>query len=271
MTSTVFILTSSISTWETFQLLAMFSHSGISYRSVSKSETSEDLNLEDIVEPMQHRLSLRKIVILILIAIFTIFATVFGAVETAIFRQAYHKSGTHNHMPNVNATINTPNQSLLSQAPKYTTCGESAAEARSRNCTFDITSFSWLTPECYEDTLAQEFISWSNWTWYTSEDPEDNKQLSFEAANLGEEDTFVDWNYHMVHCTFMWRQQHRGTEKGWIGGHLVNYHHTKHCQQALLEDASENRNVRTPARVVYPRCLKIGMGEGMYPGPIGKG
>lgn len=47
----------------------------------------------------------------------------------------------------------------------------------------------------------------------------------------------------------------------------LNFVHTKHCQHVLLMDVYENRNVRTPAMVVYPRCVKVGMEEGMYPGP----
>ncbi|KAL3418726.1 hypothetical protein PVAG01_10442 [Phlyctema vagabunda] len=73
----------------------------------------------------------------------------------------------------------------------------------------------------------------------------------------GEIDTFVDWRYYMVHCTFMWRLAHQSTEEGYVGRHVVNLAHTKHCQHSLLMDAYENRNVRTPARIVYPRCVKF--------------
>ncbi|MCJ1301987.1 hypothetical protein MMC08_004788 [Hypocenomyce scalaris] len=245
-------------------------HSGIAYHDVPNGEKNTDVNLKDVVEARPNRSSLRKIVFLIVIAIVTTFATVFSAVGAAIAREAQYKSGNHGQSTTINAAVSIPDQSKLSQTPRYESCGHSPVEARSRGCNFDIISFAWLMPECYNDSLTQEFISWSNWTWYTSEEPEDNTQLSFEVAKLGEEDTFVDWNYHMVHCTFMWRQQHAATENGWVGRHLVHYAHTVHCQHSLLQDAYENRNVRTPARVVYPPCLKVGMGEGMYPGPASR-
>jgi hypothetical protein len=238
-------------------------HSGIAYHNVLNDEDKADVNLEDVVEARPNGLSLRKIVLLIVIAIVVIFVTVFSAVGAAIARQAQYEPGNRVHT-NVNTAFSIPDQS---QTPQYKSCGHSPAEARSRGCKFDISSFAWLTPECYDDSMTQEFISWSNWTWYTSDEPDDNTQLTSEVASLGEEDTFVDWNYHIVHCTFMWRMQHRATENGWVGRHLVHYNHTVHYQHSLLKDAYENRNVRTLARVVYPPCLKVGMGDGMYPGP----
>lgn len=248
----------------------MSSRRDIAYHEVPDDEKNSDVNLEDITRTKPSQWSLRKIVLLIVIAIVVTFATVFSAVGAAIARQAHYKSSNHGQATTVGPAVSTSDQTKPSQTPRYTSCGHSPAEARSRSCNFDIISFAWLTPECYDDDLAQEFISWSNWTWYTSEEPDDNTQLSFDVANLGEQDTYVDWNYHMVHCTFMWRQQHWATENGWVGRHLVHYDHTKHCQHSLLQDAYENRNVRTPARVVFPPCLKVGLGEGMYPGPANR-
>jgi len=232
-------------------------NSGAAYHNLNISDvTFED---EVIVKDRPTRSYLLKIILLIITAIIVTFVTVSTAVETAIIRQAQYKTA--------DVAVLDPDRSKPLQALRYESCGRSPAEARLRGCNFDISSFAWLTSECYDDSLAQEFISWSNWTWYTSEEPDDNTQVSFEEARLGEKDTYVDWNYHMVHCTFMWRQQHQATENGWIGRHLVNYEHTKHCQHSLLMNTYENRNVRTPAVIMYPHCLRVGIGEGMYPGP----
>jgi hypothetical protein len=247
----------------------MFStRSDIAYLEVAKDDAST--YEKDLAHPDQTRHSLLKVILLIIIATIAIFATVISAVEAAIVRQAHVKSNNDGRIMILNSTISIADQMEERRGPPYESCGHSPAEARTRGCSFDISSFAWLTPECYNDELTQDFISWSDWTWYTSENSSDNTQLPFETAMLGEQDTFVDWRYHMVHCTFMWRLQHLSMENGWVGRHLVNFEHTMHCQHALLMDAHENRDVRTPAYIMYPRCLEVGMTKGMYPGPSRK-
>ncbi|KAG9243661.1 hypothetical protein BJ878DRAFT_509788 [Calycina marina] len=230
--------------------------SSAAYRGLNSSEVT--LKNESIISAQTNRPSLRKILVLIIFAIVVTFLTVSAAVETALLRQAQHKPA--------NVTASSSTLPSGSEQQRYTTCGHSPAEARARGCSFDISSFAWLTPECYDDALTQEFKKWSNWTWYRNEEPsDDDPQISFEEAMAWETDAWADWGMHLVHCTFMWRLQHLSMEKGWTGIHVVNYNHTKHCQQVLLMDPVENRDIRTSAAVVYPRCIKVGMEEGMYP------
>ncbi|THY37881.1 hypothetical protein D6C98_10572 [Aureobasidium pullulans] len=243
----------------------LFTRSNIAYLEVPKEDG--DTYEKSLTDPNQTRHSLLKVILLIIIAIIAIFATVFSAVEAAIVRQAHIEYDNDGRSMTHNTSALTPNQTETQPRPQYVSCGHNPVEARARGCSFDVSSFAWLTPECYNDELTHDFISWSNWTWYTNEESSDNTQLSIETAMLGEQDTFVDWKYHMVHCTFMWRLQHLSMERGWVGRHLVNFEHTMHCQHALLLDAHENRDVRTPAYVMYPRCLEVGMAKGMYPGP----
>ena len=47
------------------------------------------------------------------------------------------------------------------------TCGNSPEEARARDCKFDIMSFSWLRPACYDDELCDEFSRLRPWKWYS--------------------------------------------------------------------------------------------------------
>ena len=98
-----------------------------------------------------------------------------------------------------------------------------------------------------------------------------NETIAQDVAMRGEQDTWVSWHYHVVHCTFMWIQMHRAFEKGWIGHHLHVYEHTLHCQHTLLMDGNghdghEGYEERTPAVVLYPRCERVGSAPGMYPG-----
>jgi hypothetical protein len=152
----------------------------------------------------------------------------------------------------------------------WTSCGSNPSTARSRGCQFDLISFSWQTPECYDSTLVSEFASFSPWTFWTSENG--TETVSLEEAFLGERKLWFPWRYHVVHCTFVWRKMHRAYEVGWIDSDLRGYGHTMHCQKMVLmemegEESEEGRffevdgeRVVTAANVIYPTCERLGVG-----------
>lgn len=142
---------------------------------------------------------------------------------------------------------------------KFSSCGNSTASARERGCFFDMISFSWQTPECFVATLVSEFSAWNNWTFYT--EIHGNDTVSTEIALMGERDLWVTWEYHMVHCTFVWRQAQYGYERGWIDAHVRSYPHTLHCQEMLLLKGIESDDNMILANVQYPVCEKVGAGK----------
>ncbi|PVH84633.1 hypothetical protein DL98DRAFT_357202, partial [Cadophora sp. DSE1049] len=133
-------------------------------------------------------------------------------------------------------------------------CGENPAIARSRNCSFDLISFAWQTPECFDGPLVSEFSAYQPWSFYTDVFGRGNETVSKDIAEAGDSNLWVTWNFHVVHCTFMWRQMHRAYEKGWIDAHLRAYNHTLHCQGVLLDHETGWKDVVTAARVIYPLC-----------------
>lgn len=153
----------------------------------------------------------------------------------------------------------TPESSRSSTRPKWSSCGNDSATARSRGCSFDLISFAWQTPECYDGDLVSEFAAWNgSWTYYA--DHNFTQIVDQQVALRGERKLYVKWSYHLVHCTFMWRQMHRAYERGWIDAHLGNYHHTLHCQQMILMDPEKAHNTTTAARLIYPECLRASGG-----------
>src|SRR4051794_39657381 len=53
---------------------------------------------------------------------------------------------------------------------ELTSCGSTPSKARSLGCHFDILSFAWQTPQCYDAELMDSFINFYNWTFYTQPD-----------------------------------------------------------------------------------------------------
>jgi len=146
----------------------------------------------------------------------------------------------------------------------WSSCGTSPATARQRGCSFDIISFAWQMPRCYDAPLVDEFASWNGtdaWEFYTEVGGGrggSNATVSKEKVMGGEIDAWVSWRFHKVHCTFALRQMHRAYERGWIDSHLRSFNHTLHCQMVLLKDDIGPDEVITLGRVIYPDCEPVG-------------
>jgi hypothetical protein len=148
-------------------------------------------------------------------------------------------------------------------------CGSSAAEARSLDCKFDIMSFSWLAPSCFDDDLAAEFEHLQTWQWSLSpltaikhggnKDNNTNKNnMTFVDAatvQLGEhESLYVSQEYHIQHCIYMWKKLHRaflGVRQ--LDAYIWDFAHTEHCGRML----SEGNESRVATRILrkFPACL----------------
>ncbi|KIM92485.1 hypothetical protein OIDMADRAFT_72771, partial [Oidiodendron maius Zn] len=149
------------------------------------------------------------------------------------------------------------------EPPQFTSCGGTPAEARQRNCSFDLLSFSWQVSECYDSDLLNAFLSYRGvdkpWKYY--EDPwnvsssVEVREVPAEIAALGEQMLYVSWEYHIVHCTFMYMAMHRAyTVRGYIDSHLDDWDHTKHCQRVILKQGMNSEDAFVEGKLRFPEC-----------------
>ena len=136
-------------------------------------------------------------------------------------------------------------------------CGSTPEEARSRGCHFDVISFCWLPDACYDAELSSAFDNMTTWEWFL--DPEKQQPVSHQQAMTGEfTGLYVNWEYHLRHCTAIWEKLHRailGTGKSAIDGYIGPLEHTKHCSQMLLQDRGVAlETINTIILVKYPAC-----------------
>ncbi|KAI0520847.1 hypothetical protein F5B22DRAFT_54612 [Xylaria bambusicola] len=137
-------------------------------------------------------------------------------------------------------------------------CGSSPAEAVARGCHFDVISFCWLPDACYDTELAEEFRANHKLEWFV--DPDKQHPLSYEQIMTGEHTgLYVNWEYHVAHCTTMWKKMHRAIlgdlGKSAIDGYIGSYDHTKHCEMMLLSDRDVAlETINTRIAVKYPNC-----------------
>lgn len=151
----------------------------------------------------------------------------------------------------------------------FGSCGSTPSSARRANCTFDIMSFSWLPQPCSEPELTAEFSAIQNWTWWL--DTDRNTSVTFEEVAQGEhKELFVSREYHMYHCTYMWRKLHRGLlrgrrneeRRGVVDTYIGEYGHTAHCEMMLLgmegDEGVMDRNATDTAILMkFPQCMWI--------------
>ena len=154
----------------------------------------------------------------------------------------------------------------LSSPPTSTrqaNCGSSPASARARGCHFDILSYAWQTLECFDADLMSEFTSFNqNWTFYTHLNDTTDPVNIVEAMEGDKQVLYVDWQFHVVHCTFVWRQMHRALAgRGYIDSHVGSYKHTMHCQKVLLDRETGMDSVVVVAGLKYPECWEVGGNE----------
>jgi hypothetical protein len=135
-------------------------------------------------------------------------------------------------------------------------CGTTPTEARQRGCQFDVTSFCWLPEACWDAELSQDFDSYTQWTWWLDENG--TRPISHQLVATGEyTDLFVSWEYHLRHCTAMWRKMHRALLRGGLGAidsYVGLYNHTLHCEKMLLDTHFDLKEVNSIIRVKYPDC-----------------
>lgn len=80
-------------------------------------------------------------------------------------------------------------------------CGNSSAEASAAGCRFDIMSFAWSQPPCFDEELMDDFLGRGDWAWWL--DPRGKRPVLWaDAAEGRHSELYVTWEYHLLHCTY---------------------------------------------------------------------
>ncbi|KAK5994537.1 hypothetical protein PT974_05015 [Cladobotryum mycophilum] len=135
-------------------------------------------------------------------------------------------------------------------------CGNSPTEAMEAGCRFDLMSFTWSRPQCFDGELVDEFLALQNWTWWL--DAYGNQEVPLETVALGVySPLFVTWEYHLFHCTYMWRKMHRAVLNGApLDSYVLNLDHTLHCGHMLLNRTAQLQERNTAIITKYPSCVE---------------
>ncbi|MCJ1329218.1 hypothetical protein MMC10_005896 [Thelotrema lepadinum] len=123
---------------------------------------------------------------------------------------------------------------LISQDSPPLDCGRTVDEAKAAGCIFDVMSFHWVPPQCYDAEITDLFLAARDWKWYSKYHGNASDEIPIETIREGHTSAWVPWEYHPVHCTHQWRKMHRAFAAGRpLDSALGNYNHTLHCEEML--------------------------------------
>ncbi|KAH7386590.1 hypothetical protein BKA64DRAFT_581059 [Cadophora sp. MPI-SDFR-AT-0126] len=133
-------------------------------------------------------------------------------------------------------------------------CGISAADAVSLGCHFDVISFAWLPEACYDGELSQQFLALRDWEWFL--DSGGMHAVEMGSVLAGDySQLYVTQEYHMYHCTYMWRKMHRAALRGAVlDGYIRSMMHTEHCELMLMDHKSAINETNTIIFTKFVEC-----------------
>ena len=153
------------------------------------------------------------------------------------------------------------------------TCGDTLEEAERNGCKFDIMTFAWTPPACYDEEMAQgalddyselaPYKATGTWPWWRFENH--TEPLAQTPDDIQKFDPiFTNNHYHRAHCLYLWRIMHRaGTKKLNGGGEgvyvyekAVGWEHVIHCNK-LLNDMERPVDYLAMAVKVVGHCVRI--------------
>lgn len=140
-------------------------------------------------------------------------------------------------------------------------CGTTVQEALDLGCKWDIMSFGWLHPACFDAAEATSWEEkWGPWEWYRAINQTHHEPRRLELEELPYEPFIVTTHgYHLMHCLYVLKMAHLGVLDGRsVSNEAVDLGHTEHCIGAVGESSNVDYGVLdTPVKVLFAQCLSL--------------
>jgi hypothetical protein len=136
-------------------------------------------------------------------------------------------------------------------------CGSAPAEAKQMGCHFDLFSYAYYAPQCWNKAHHDDFLKVHgpeiNWTL-----PDYTPVTTSEALEGIHIDLRpISGQYHDLHCTYEWLRLIRAlAEKRPLDWKLSKFAHSSHCSKRLLDKDKSGRNetATTPTNILFGSC-----------------
>lgn len=149
-------------------------------------------------------------------------------------------------------------------------CGISAQEAIDRGCLWDIMSFGWIHPSCYDKEESDRWAAkYGPFEWYVDDgQPVDEKEqplngtltqpLSLDEIPFSQA-VWTTQGYHVMHCLYLLKMVHvAALHDAPVSNEAVNLGHTDHCVGLIGNvDLIEYDVITTPVRLLFVQCVTL--------------
>ncbi|KAH8648272.1 hypothetical protein BGZ60DRAFT_534953 [Tricladium varicosporioides] len=147
-------------------------------------------------------------------------------------------------------------------------CGTNPQEAQARGCLWDIMSFGWVHPSCWDPAeSARMEAKYGPWEWYTDKPfnitdqvPDVTGQVPLKMEELPFEPiVWTTHGYHVQHCLYILKMLHLG---GMSGGSVSNegieLAHTDHCVGLISDPAvTPYQKINTKVNLLFVQCVTL--------------
>lgn len=88
-------------------------------------------------------------------------------------------------------------------------CGSTPSEAKDKGCVWDLMSFSWTHPACYNKNESDKFLAeYGPWKWYENVDNKPGAEVLDEDDLPYMSMVWTQEHYHIAHCTYILKLLH---------------------------------------------------------------
>jgi hypothetical protein len=152
-------------------------------------------------------------------------------------------------------------------------CGNTFEEAEAAGCIFDMMTFVYTPPACYDEELALSSIdpehelapyrATGTWPWWTHENH--TEPLPQEPALLSSlAPVWTNNVYHRAHCIYLWRLGFRAlmrmaegkNTEVYVYEKLTKWDHLTHCNR-LLNDLERPEDAPARAVKLIGKCVRL--------------
>ncbi|KAL5330475.1 hypothetical protein ACEPPN_004003 [Leptodophora sp. 'Broadleaf-Isolate-01'] len=139
-------------------------------------------------------------------------------------------------------------------------CGSTPSEAKDKGCVWDLMSFSWTHPACYNKNESDTFLAeYGPWKWYENVNNKPGAEVLDEEGLPYMSMVWTQEHYHIAHCTYILKLLHIAG----MSGHLVTdegigMFHTDHCVKVFLDpERVAFEKVTTRVQLLFGKCVTI--------------
>ena len=132
-------------------------------------------------------------------------------------------------------------------------CGSSVEEARAKGCFFDVMLHSWVSAECADKELMDEYLAKVPYKWYRDWKTKD--EITVEEMRRGEHGmAAVKLEEHGTHCAYVLEKNMRALMSGKpLARSIYSIKHAVHCLGLLVDPATIPGDFTTVV-VEYDQC-----------------